>query len=386
MKFLIHNTLILWSVVALSLVLQSCGGEGSSPAGGGGTGTLELSLTDAASNDYQAVYVTIAEVQVNKQNEGNGETGWATIMRPAQTYNLLELVNGVTAVLGVGELDAGRYGQMRLILGQLPETPEMNILEEPHPYANYLIDGENTAIELKVPSGYQTGIKIVKGFTIEPSQATELILDFDAAKSVVQAGKSGKWLLKPTIKVLETVDMENSVSGVVDDTTQPIQGALVSAQIHDPDALDAKDEVIVESTTMTSAEGYYKLYLPRDMYNIVATMDDYLPGCREVDAQYFEEYIANFSLEAAAESFTISITVSGLDTDEDTALLSIRQLDVDCGGLEHVTIEVASQNVANGDYSFTLPLGAYDVVASAVGKTTQEEKGINTNTDLNFVF
>ena len=93
-----------------------------------------------------------------------------------------------------------------------------------------------TSHELKVPSGYQTGIKIVKGFSIAVSQTTELLLDFDAAKSVVQAGKSGKWLLKPTIKVLES--MENLVSGVIDDGVNPIAGAMVSAQFYDPDALD----------------------------------------------------------------------------------------------------------------------------------------------------
>ena len=384
MKSLINNTFILWSVVALSLVLQSCGGGGSGVSGpSGGTGTLELGLTDAANKDYQAIYVTIAEVQVNKQNEENGEAGWETIMRPEQTYNLLDLVNGVTAVLGVGELDAGRYGQMRLVLGQIPETPEMNILGVSHSYANYLIDGENNAIELKVPSGYQTGIKIVKGFTIEPSQATELILDFDAAKSVVKAGNSGKWLLKPTIKVLETMDMENSVSGVVDDGAAPIAGALVSAQVYDPGALDARDEVIVESTTMTTDAGYYKIYLPRDLYNIVATKDGYLPGCKEVDAQYFEEYIADFSLTAETGTVTISGTLSGLATEEDTAMLSIRQSDVDCGGPENAVIEVASQNVANGSYSIVLPAGSYDLVVSAAGKITRVEEGINTDTELN---
>ncbi len=331
-----HTRIALWFVLALSLLLQSCGGGESGPSAG--TGTLSIGLTDAANGDYQAVYVTIAEVQVKKQGEGEseGEVGWETFAAVDKTYNLLDLMNGVIAPLGVGELEAGQYGQMRLILGELPEAPEENILGEQHPFANYLIkvgEGSNEGLteELKVPSGYQTGIKLVRGFTIVASGGTELILDFDAHRSIVKAGNSGKWLLKPTIKVLEA----NSVSGTVVDnseTSNPLGGALVSAQIFEPGAEDLKDEVIVESTTVTTDAGAYKFFLLPDIYNIVATMDDYLPACQKVEALYYEELLdINFILvpRDTETDITISGTVSGLATDE-VALLSIRQT-TDCG-------------------------------------------------------
>jgi hypothetical protein len=347
-----------------------------------------LGLTDATTDDYQAIYVTIAEVQVNKAAEGEGDEsgGWQTILTPDTTYNLLELVNGVIETLGIAELSAGKYNQMRLVLSKLPDD-SLNILGNPHPFANYLIDSEGTSHELKVPSGYQTGIKIVKGFTIVASLATELILDFDAARSVVQAGKKDKnvkYLLKPTIKVLETV--ENSVSGVVDDGVEPIGGAVVSAQVYDSGAADPKDEVTVETTTVSTEEGAYKLFLPPDIYNIVVTRDGYLPACQEVEAQFFEEYSADFSLIAETETIIISGTISGLETEEDSALLSIRQLDVNCGGTANVTIEVASVAVANGDYSITLPAGTYDMVASVTGETTQVFEDISADTELDIIF
>ena len=375
------QTVIATSLIILaSILLISCGGSGSNTSAA--IGTLELGLTDASTGDYQAIYITIAEVQVKKQNEA--ESGWETIITPAQTHNLLELVNGVIASLGVGELEAGRYGQMRLILDDQPDDTK-NILANPHPYANYLIDRENSEIELKVPSGYQSGIKIVKGFTIVSAQATELILDFDAAKSVVQAGKSGKWLLKPTIKVLETV--ENSVSGIVDDGSDPIEGALISAQNFDSGAADVKDEVIIETSSVSTAAGAYKLYLPLNTYNIVATKDGYLPACQVVEAEwYFDNDPANFSLIAEAETITISGAILGLATDEESALLSIRQLDVNCGGSANVTIEVTSVNVTNGDYSITLPAGTYDVVAWAEEESSQMFEDISADTVLDIVF
>ena len=388
MKFLIDKILMLMLMILLPLLLVSCEGSGGGGTGlPAATGTINIKLTDAATDKYQAVYVTINEVKVHHETQG-----WETLSSPElelpQTFDLLELVNGKMADLGMAELAAGHYNQMRLILedkDEMPESQDINILGRSHPYFNYLIDADDMEIPLKVPSGGKTGIKLVNGFDIVASGATiGLILDFDAARSVVQAGKSGNWLLKPTIKVLETVD--NSVSGVVDDGSQPIEGALVSAQVHDPDAPDAKDEVIVESTTVTTEEGYYKIFLPPDTYNVVATKEGYLPGCREVDAQYFEEYIAHFSLEAAAESFTISGTVSGLATDEDTALLSIRLLDVDCGGSANTTIEVGSVIVANGDYSITVPAGTYTLVASAAAETTLVFGDLKGDTELGIVF
>lgn len=180
--------------------------------------------------------------------------------------------------------------------------------------------------------------------------------------------------------------MENSVGGVVDDGTEPIGGALVSAQIYDSGAADFKDEVTVETTTVSNEEGAYKLFLPPDTYNIVVTRDGYLPVCQEVEAQFFEEYTANFSLTAEAAIIIISGTVSGLATDEDSALLSIRQHEVNCGGAANVTIEVASLNVANGDYSITLPAGTYDMVSSATGETTQVFPGINADIEIDIIF
>jgi hypothetical protein len=381
MRELFYRVISGIAVFSLLILLVSCG-DGGSGSPDTATGTLKLGLTDAATGNYQAIYVTIAEVQVKKQDDGG--SGWQTVVTPDQTYNLLELVNGVIKPLGIGELGTGQYGQMRLILGDQPDGSE-NILNESHPYANYLIDSEDNSIELKVPSGYQTGIKVVKGFWINASQATELILDFDGARSVVQAGKSGKWLLKPTIKVLETVD--NSVSGMVeDDGGAPIEGGLVSAQFYDPDAVDLKNEVLVETTTVSTEEGAYKLFLPPDIYNIVVAKDGYLPACQEIEAQFFKDYIANFSLVAVTETILVSGAVSGLASEEDSAHLSIRQT-ISCGSAD-VIVEVASASVANDTTSeaISLPAGMYDVVVSADEEETQVFEDINTNTVLDIIF
>jgi hypothetical protein len=114
---------IKFSAIFISLMtlifLSGCGGsssgdsDSSSSAGGSSTsditGTLSLSLSDATTDDYQAVYITIAEVSVHKTDDDEtGETEeetWITVCTPNRTYNLLELVNGFTEPLGEQDLE-----------------------------------------------------------------------------------------------------------------------------------------------------------------------------------------------------------------------------------------------------------------------------------------
>jgi hypothetical protein len=361
---LFNRFVYLCAALMVLAFLAACSGGG--PTGivgtGGTTGTLGLGLTDAP-GDYLNVFVTIEEVQVN-QDLGDEESGWLTVLTPGETFDLLELQNGVIADLGLAELEAGDYNQMRLILGTEPDDPVA------HPFANYLIiEGEADPVELKVPSGLQTGIKIVQGFTIIASGATELILDFDAQKSVHQAGKSGQWLMKPTIKVLESV--ANSVGGLVESAEGLVEGTQVTAQTYDDLAADPKDEVMVEGGTTSAADGTYFMYLAPGTYNMVAMAAGFLPECVEVAAEFFEAYTADFFLDPVVEAGTLSGLVSGLAAPEDSATISIRQ-PVDCGsGL--VMIEVASVNIVNDTVygPIALPAGTYQIVASSDGETTQ---------------
>jgi hypothetical protein len=368
------------------IFLAACGDGGSDGGTGGGQGTLSTSLTDASSEDYQAVYVTIARVEVHHDGDGS----WETVAEPNKTYNLLELVNGVRETLGIAALDAGHYTQMRLIIGETPDDG-INILSVPHPYANYVIDeGDNEIHALKVPSGTNTGLKIVNGFDIAENQLTELVLDFDAMRSVVKAGKSGQYLLKPTVKVRSTIDVA-VVSGTVTEKADPavdppveVSDALVTAQTVDDQAPDAKDQVIIDTGTLSDINGGYLLILPTGIYNLVATKTGYLPVCTPASLLEGSTSTVNFELEAAAETGSVTGTVT---TGGSSATVDFRQANIDCGTM----ITVQSFSIADGgDYSVDLPTGDYQVVAWSDGKETKLENltvvsGVNPPLDFNFI-
>ncbi len=362
-----------WLVLVLLFMISACSGS---------NGRLSLSLSDAAIDDYSAVYVTIDRVEVNRLDSESDpdDESWETVFIPEATYNLLELVNGVRSELGMASLTAGEYSQMRLILGTTPDD-SINILSQSHEFAHYVIDADDNEVhELTVPSGYQTGIKIVTGFTISEAETTELILDFDAAQSVVVAGNSGNYLLKPTIRILDQAEYA-VVTGTVSDADSAvvISGALMSLQQYDAAASDPKDEVVVSSATLTSDLGEYALFVAPDTYNIVATAGGYVAEALAITLAAGDAIAdTNFALATSATGTVAgSVTIDGAD-DETYATLSFRQsLSVDD---EIVVVEVLSVNIANGgSYTETLAVGTYDLVTSSAGKTTQEATVVVTD-------
>ncbi|HKJ04641.1 MAG TPA: DUF4382 domain-containing protein [Geopsychrobacteraceae bacterium] len=366
-------------MVSALFILTACGGsssETSTSTGGttgnpqteltAGMGGLSLSLTDATPYQYQAVYVTIDEISVHLADTDS----WQVVATPMQTVNLLELVNGIFLHFGLTEMNPGQYTQLRLLIGNTPDGSS-NIFDASHPYANYVIDQNDDAHRLKVPSGMQSGIKLVKGFNIAAGEITELILDFDAAKSVVKAGKSGKWILKPTIKVLNTRHYA-LIQGTVEDLDEPglwLQGTLVSAQNTSADE-DEWKQVTTAAATMTDELGQYKLIVNPDDYNLVAYTEGYDPACTKVAAVSGVSWTGDFLLTENVTAATLTGGVSLLSDDEDSHVdVSVRQ-ELFCYD-ETLMVEILSdQIVNNGAYNFTLPAGNYRVVASTTGKAT----------------
>jgi uncharacterized protein DUF4382 len=97
---------------------------------------------------------------------------------------LLLLRGGVLQQLALGLVPAGHYSQIRLQLGA---------------GSNVVVDG--VTYPLVVPSGLQSGYKLVGEFDVPAGGQVELTLDFDAARSVLLTG-SGKYTLKPTVRVI----------------------------------------------------------------------------------------------------------------------------------------------------------------------------------------
>ncbi len=210
----------LMSFAALTLV--SCGGGGGGGISGTGAamGTLHLSIGDAPSCGYDAVNITVQKVRVHQSSAAaDGDAGWSEIvLAPAKRVDLLALTNGVLAELGQTQLPAGKYTQLRLVLAANDAT---------HPFANSVVPSGGSEVALTTPSGQQSGIKANIDIEVASNQLADFVIDFDACKSIVKAGNSGKYLLKPVIQVVP--HFVSGVAGFVHSSLL-VAGAGISLQ------------------------------------------------------------------------------------------------------------------------------------------------------------
>ena len=216
------------SLLALSLtaLLSACGGGGSESPGNTATaGTLRLALTDAPSCGFDAVNVTVQKVRVHQSSTASDtDAGWSeVVLSPAKRVDLLTLTNGVLSELGQTALPTGRYTQMRLVLAPNDATT---------PLANAVTPTGGAETALTVPSGVQTGVKLNIDTEVKTDQVADLVLDFDACRSVIKLGASGRYNLNPVVSVLPRVsDAANRVIGYVTPALG-IGSTVVSAQVN----------------------------------------------------------------------------------------------------------------------------------------------------------
>ena len=157
--------------------------------------TFEVQMHDATTDDLEKFNVHVKSIEAHRDGDG-----WKTIGTPDEVYNLLELVNGNKVILGEEFVESGRYTQVRLMLGE----------------QNSVVNRDGESFDLSVPSGVQTGIKLIINAELQEGVRYQLNLDFDASKSLFKTGGSPQldYILRPTIRAYEEA-LTGTIGGTV---------------------------------------------------------------------------------------------------------------------------------------------------------------------------
>ncbi|WP_375435247.1 DUF4382 domain-containing protein [uncultured Hymenobacter sp.] len=240
MKF---STFLPLALLTTTVAFTSCSKDDNSSSS-----KLQVKLMDAP-GDFQSVVLDVQQIEIHLKEESNPE-GWKLLPFQAQAINVLEYVNGRSALLVDTDFEPGDLKEIRLKLG--PDS--------------YVIGKDGLRYDLKTPSGQTSGVKLkLDKAAVQERETFQLLLDFDVAKSVVERGnwrpnndRKERYLLKPVIRV------------VAQDLRAGLRGTVAPAAAR-PQVLAIRSSVTVADTFSTAADaaGAYQLSgLPSGTYRV----------------------------------------------------------------------------------------------------------------------
>jgi hypothetical protein len=217
---------ILFSMAVLILGFTACKTNNSSP-----TTPVSVRLTDGPGN-YDAVILSVKQVVIIT------DAGSQTLNVTGGPIDILHFRLGKDTLLAAQDIPAGHLQEVRLVLNNTGNRVVIN----------------GTSYDLNTPSGQTSGVKLKIQDNLTAGIAYTLLLDFDAAQSIVSTG-SGKYNLKPVIR-----GISSAVSGALTGTVTPI------ASYPKVYAITGTDTV----GTITDANGkFYFPGMPAATYKVV---------------------------------------------------------------------------------------------------------------------
>ena len=205
------------AITAAVLLLAACG-SGSS---GSNKGQLILGLTDGPVEKADSVVVQFTGIEMKPAGgppmdpvlfdsascDEFDSTGACSI-------DLLTLTGDERKVVFNQDLEAGNYEWIRLLV-----NAELNTMD------SYISFEDGSMCSLYIPSGAQSGLKIVSGVTVTANGSSDYTMDFDVRKSITQppglAGPIGtpemcaaNYLMKPAIRIVDSTQV-GTIAGTV---------------------------------------------------------------------------------------------------------------------------------------------------------------------------
>ena len=172
------------------------------------SGKANFKMTDAPIDDanVSGAFVTVTEIKVDGQTFA-GFSG-------KQTIDLLAYQNGNVKALGLGDIEAGTYTNISLVL-------DYDVDANGNSPGCYILTTDNVKHEVQASSSAQQELVLASNFVVEENQTTDVVIDFDVRKAVkaeAQAASDNKY------EFVSKGELESSLRVVVEAETGDVQG------------------------------------------------------------------------------------------------------------------------------------------------------------------
>lgn len=275
-----QSRIVALGVLALSMFAFSCDDNNSSPKGDindpdQAQGSLSFSITDAPIDqaDVSAAFVTVTEIKV----DGQAFSGF----QGPQTINLLELQNGNSLDLGQGNVAAGSYTTLELVIDAESDATGSGP-------GCYVLKTDGTKEKLELAAGSATAISMEPSdFKIQENANTEIIMDFDLRKSIKSSGDDYSFVTNNELNAAvraENKAMTGAIKGKIENSAAA-SGDLV-VYVYEKGTFDAGTETSGQgssnvmyanavSSAKVNADGTFNLsFLSEGNYEIQCDMPE----------------------------------------------------------------------------------------------------------------
>lgn len=265
-------------VAGMSAALLAGCSSGSGSSDGSSDGTLSLGISDAPMDSALEVVVKFTKVELQPSDGDRITIEFDEI----QEIDLLDF-QGKDAfwLFEKEEVPAGKYNWIRLYV-ERDNREEGNVFGTTS-YVNFEVDGK---FNLAIPSGPQTGLKLVSGFTVPVGGATELAIDVDLRRALFKPSApvwDDYYFLRPAMR-LASMDTVGHLQGEItselmaDNPGCQEDGAVYLYEGHDqsPSDVFGDDGPLTTALLAEDEEGIYGYqigYLLAGDYTVALTCE-----------------------------------------------------------------------------------------------------------------
>jgi len=267
---------------------------------------MQLSVADASVDGAQAVVVKFTGVELTG-NSGNPVV--ITFPQP-KTIDLISQSGTASAVLFNQPIPAGSYGQIRLM-----------VVADGDPSNSYILLSAGAMHGLLVPSGSETGLKLVSGFTVPSSGVVDYTIDFDLRMAITcPPGQAPACILKPAERLVNNTTVGN-IQGVVSNTLVPTGCTpgvyLYSGTVNTPEdmnstapATDTNQPLSSKVPVPNSQPPYYYqfTFLPPGTYTVAFTCQAALDNPDKADSSVMFKPVITGIMVTANQTTRVDIT------------------------------------------------------------------------------
>src|SRR2546426_176870 len=229
---------------------------------------VTVRLTDAPF-PYDSLYgvtIYVVRIEASTAQDSSGGDPWAVITEPRKSFDLLALQQGTTALLGEGEMPAGRYHRVRMTIDTSLSSITWNDAARTPAHVNWY---GRSSIYASVE--YPVDV---------PTEGADIVLDFDVGRSFLYnfSSNNNAFDFNPILRAINSAAVGAIAGTVTQDsggTTSPVPNAQVFLYT---DSIGYN----LEATGRSDEAGHYKVgFLPPGTY-LVKIEEPFIPSLEPV--------------------------------------------------------------------------------------------------------